>query len=380
MRSIATIKLKIPKNEILLDTMKQYSEAVSYIVDMGYKAKIHKRYDLHHLCYYKARRRFNLPSQFVINANRVASQTLKSAKTNKGSKPVFKENIPLAFDRRTFTFSKDNVRLTTIGGRINIPVKVPEYYTKYLGWRYQTALLILDRKGRMFLNITFSREINTKRSGNGRIVGVDVGVNNLAVTSDGKFFKGCKTKIMQFRYLRRILQAKGTKSAKRLLRKVSGGQKRYMAWVNHNVSKDIVNNADTIVLENLKGIRRTKNKYKGKRLNRWLNSWSFYQLQRFIKYKAEREGKRVVFVNPYMTSQTCSDCGKLGSRYFDSFSCSHCGLSNYNSDLNAGRNLAHPMLVERQVAVTPPYSRVDEHKSISHYATVCEIMAKSPHL
>src|SRR3989304_8526519 len=98
-----------------------------------------------------------------------------------------------------------------------------------------------------------------------------------------------------------------------------------MAWVNHNISKDIVASADTIVLENLKGIRKQR---KGKRFNRWLNSWSFFQLQSFIKYKAEREGKAIVFVSPYMTSQTCSNCLKIGSRYFDFFTCLHCNFSS----------------------------------------------------
>ena len=76
----------------------------------------------------------------------------------------------------------------------------------------------------------------------------------------------------------------------------------------------------------------------GKRLNRWLNSWSFYQLGQFITYKAEREGKRVIKVNPYMTSQTCSACERIGSRYFDSFVCKHCGFTS-QADFNASYNL-----------------------------------------
>jgi len=58
----------------------------------------------------------------------------------------------------------------------------------------------------------------------------------------------------------------------------------------------------------------------------------------------------------------------------------HCGLSNFNADLNASRNLAHPMLVERQGAVTHPYSRSDEVKGTSQDAIATELMAKSPRL
>jgi len=255
-----------------------------------------------------------------------------------------------------FTFSFEKVRIATFTPRQrkDVPIAIPEYYWKYLDWRYQTLEIIKDRKGRLFFHITFSRDVNTPISCGDKILGVDVGVNNLAVCSDGKVFKGHKTKIMQYQYLRRKLQRKGTKSARRKLKSISGRQKRYMRGVNHKISKDIVSSADTIVLENLKGIRKSRDKFMGKRLNRWLNSWSFYQLQQFIKYKAEREGKRIIFVNPYMTSQTCSNCGKIGSRYFDSFSCLHCGFSS-QSDFNASCNL-------RRLNVTQPNVSDDEGK------------------
>jgi hypothetical protein len=125
MKTVTTIKLKIPYRQEILATMEQYSHAVSYIAHKGYSSNVYKRYDLHHLCYYDTRGRFSLPSQFVINAIRVASQTLKSVKTKNGSEPQFQHHLPLPFDRRTFTFSFDRVRLTTIAGRIDIPLDIP---------------------------------------------------------------------------------------------------------------------------------------------------------------------------------------------------------------------------------------------------------------
>ena len=113
-------------------------------------------------------------------------------------------------------------------------------------------------------------------------------------------------------------------------------------------------------------------------MNYWISNWSFYQLQSFVQYKAEREGIEVVKVKPNYTSQICHECGLLGTRSKGCFSCSHCGLSNFNSDLNAGRNLAHPMLGERQGAVTHPYSRSDEVEGTSQSANETELMAKSP--
>ena len=391
MKSVATIKLKIPTNRLLVETMKQYSKSISYIADKGFVSNIHNRYKLHHLCYYDTRNLFKLPSQFIINANRVASQSLKSIKITKGSKPVFKEFMPLDFDKRTFTFSFDKVRITTINGRIDIPIEVPEYYWKYLDWNYQTMSVTIDKHDRMFLHITFSRDININKISNGLQVGVDVGINHIAVTSNRQFFSGkaIKTYRLKFKRLRARLQSKGTRSAQKKLRAVSGRQRRFIRHWNHVISKQIVTNcnAGTIVLENLKGIRKGN---RGKRFNFWLNGWSFYQLHSFITYKAMQSGIRVIKVNPYHTSQLCSHCGELSSRSKGFFVCSHCNYS-LNSDLNASHNLAkHHSISDGvplrdagnlrfpciSVAVTQPYIQSDDVKG-TFCATATELMDKS---
>ena len=318
MKLVATIKVKATRCGPLLDMSEVFLKAVQYAIDKGFEAKISNKFKLHHLVY-KSLRQW-LPADFAIEAIAKASENLKSTKLEK--KPIMK-SCPISFNRNLFTFSSDKVRLATFtkGKRQDFPINIPEYYWKYLDWRYQTLEVIKDKKGRMFFHVTFSREVDSPTSCGNEIV--------------GKFFTGYKTKIIQFQYLRRKLQRKGTKSAKRLLRKLSGRQKRYMRWINHKVSKEVVASADTIVLEDLKGIRKIK---RGKRFNRWLHSWSFFQLQSFIKYKAVMQGKAVVFVSPYLTSQTCSSCNKLGSRYYDSFFCAHCGFSS-QSDFNASCNL-----------------------------------------
>ena len=98
-------------------------------------------------------------------------------------------------------------------------------------------------------------------------------------------------------------------------------------------------------------------------MNYWINNWSFFQPQSFIQYKAERKGIEVIRVKPNYTSKLCHRCGKIGSRLSGCFSCSHCGLHDYNADLNASKNLAHPNLVERQAAVNQPYLTCDDAKA-----------------
>lgn len=364
MKSFATIKLKLRQREEVLETMRLYSGAVGYIADEGFKAGIVNRYDLHHLCYYKAKERFGIPSQFVINANRVASQTLKSVKSNKGSKPVFKEFLSLPFDKRTFNFSFDKIRITTVKGRIDIPVEVPEYYWKYLDWSPQTAQVIKTKKG-LFIHITFSRNVNSCVA-DGKVVGIDVGINHVAVTSERKFFSGGKVKscMVKFKRLRGRLQAKGTRNSRKLLKKLSGRERRFKAWANHDISKKIVDSCEagtTIVREDIKGIRRNK----GRKLNFWLHGWNFFQLQGFISYKAVTKGVRVIKTDPYLTSQICSRCGKLGTRLKGFFRCSHCGYS-LNADLNASRNLGkHDSMSDRVSAVVnQPCIPDDDSKTI----------------
>jgi transposase len=109
-----------------------------------------------------------------------------------------------------------------------------------------------------------------------------------------------------------------------------------------------------------------------------LNNWSYFQLQNFIEYKTIIKGKRFIKVSPYMTSQTCSRCGQVGSLSKSFFKCSHCGYT-LNADLNASFNLAKRNSISDCVSVdvNQPYSRSDEVKGTS-YTIATELMAKAP--
>ncbi|MBA3751815.1 IS200/IS605 family element transposase accessory protein TnpB, partial [Candidatus Dependentiae bacterium] len=141
---------------------------------------------------------------------------------------------------------------------------------------------------------------------------------------------------------RRRLQRKGTKSSKRKLKKTSDKEARHIKHTNHSLSKAIVQEAvDTgclvIALENLTNIRdRIK---ATKRVRFRLHGWAWAQLQRFIVYKAQAVGLKVVFVNPAYTSKTCAECKELGIRVKHRFVCKVCGIQRH-SDLNASLNIS----------------------------------------
>lgn len=114
-----------------------------------------------------------------------------------------------------------------------------------------------------------------------------------------------------------------------------------MKDIDHKIAKEIiqycVENKVGLVLEDLKGIRKQKSK--GRKLNGIVNSWSFYQLESFLVYKALRYGVPIFKVAPHYTSQQCSRCNAIGIRNGKRFSCQQCKHTDH-ADVNAAFNIA----------------------------------------
>ncbi|MGW2843262.1 RNA-guided endonuclease InsQ/TnpB family protein [Streptomyces sp. NPDC001493] len=176
-------------------------------------------------------------------------------------------------------------------------------------------------------------------------VGVDLGIVNIATTSTGYRAAGRGLNRHRKRHveLRKKLQAKGTKSAKRLLRKRSRKEARHTANVNHIISKTIVTTAERtgagIALEDLTGIRDRVRHRKDQRTS--LHSWSFHQLGQYIEYKAKRAGVPLVYIDPAYTSRQCSECGHIDRKNRvdqATFACRSCGALMHADD-NAPHNI-----------------------------------------
>ena len=196
------------------------------------------------------------------------------------------------------------------------------------------------------------------------VLGIDRGIVNIAVTSNNKFFnsKPIKNVRAKYAYLRSKLQSKGTKSAKKLLRNISRKEERFVSDVNHCISKEIAAMPfDMFAIEDLNSIR-VQSRTRGVEFTRKLNNWSFYQLEQFLRYKAEAACKSVVTIDPRYTSQKCSNCGHIykGNRKGHSFKCVKCGFQ-IHADLNAARNIANLGKSEvSRLTVTQPYIAYDE--------------------
>jgi IS605 OrfB family transposase len=361
----------------LSQTIEQYTWSFNDVCKYGWENNLTNGVELHKATYYEHRAITKLPSQLVCAARVKATEALKSAKAlkKKGmtvSCPLSK-HCSIRYDARSYTvwFDRQEVTILAIGGRIKLSFDVAQYYCQYLSWKNTSADLIRDRKGRWWLHIVMETdtpkfEPTTQASAvsvSRTVVGVDLGIATPAVDSNGNkygsdYWKQVEDRIFQ---LRRRLQSKGTKSAKRHLKKLSGRQKRFRKDCDHVLSKRLVQSVRsgaTLVFEDLTNIRGRAKMKKAQR--RRLHGWSFAQFQAFVTYKAEARGIKVGFVDPRYTSQKCSQCGHIerGNRPSQvEFRCKKCGFECH-ADYNASMNIREDFLKSR-AAVNQPIVSAD---------------------
>jgi putative transposase len=376
---------------ILKQTLDVHTACFNEVAHLGFTTRNRNGVDLHKQTYYELRRKFpDLPSQLVIAARVKATEAVKSAltwqkkheasypkKVAKAKKlgkepPVFKpvksphaKFCPVRYDARSYwvKWQTSTASLATIAGRIELPFTVPAYAQQYTGYPPTSADLCY-RKGKWTLHITVSLPAPIGAPTQD-VIGVDLGLNRPAVTSARQFLgeKHWKEQERRIFRLRRKLQKKGTKSAKRHLKKLSGKRFRQRRDHDHVLSKRIVQYAPpggTVVLENLTNIRERAKIGRGKKNKnvthkRRMHSWSFAQLYWFVQYKAERKGVAVVKVDPRHTSQMCSRCGyqhRANRRSQSLFLCRQCGYC-LNADLNAAKNIREKYLASLAQDGTP---------------------------
>jgi putative transposase len=385
MHRTVTVQLKPTPEQArsLKTTLEQHTACFNAVAHEGFTTACSNGVELHKRTYYPLRAHYpDLPAQLVCAARVKATEAVKSALSWKGKKeqayprrvekakkqdkpiPAFKpvrcpqsECAGIRYDQRSSWVKWDTMTcsLATVNGRIELLFTVPPHLQPYVGYHVCSADLCY-RKGRYTLHIVVSIP-EPAIAPTMTVVGVDLGLNRPAVTSAGQFLGQKRWKEQERRTfrLKRRLQAKGTRSAKRHLKKLSGKQFRRRRDHDHVLSKRLVQTTlpgATIVLENLKNIRDTSKMGRGKKdrkqrdNKRRLHSWSFAQLYCFVEYKAQAYGIRVVKIDPRHTSQTCSKCGhqaRTNRRSQSVFHCRSCGYQ-LNADLNAARNIREKYL------------------------------------
>lgn len=342
-----TLKIKLlPTTEqfdMLKQTMGAFNDACNHVSEVAFGMKTRSQIRLHHACYYHIRETFGLSAQMAVRA---VGKVVECLRRDAKKKHRFRRYGSMILDNRLLTYKGlDHVSILTLSGRQVMPFLCGAYGQQRLKRiRGQADLVIEDGQFYLLQNCVLPDPDVEEATD---FLGIDLGIVSIATDSDGETHAGGSINGIRRRHakLRARLQAKGTKSAKRLLKKRRRKERRYATDVNHRISKHLVAKAkDTkrgIALEELKGIRQRITVRKAQR--RRHHSWSFFQLKQMIEYKAALSGIWVVAVDPRDTSRTCSQCGYCDKRNRPSqsvFHCRSCGFSGLSADVNAAVNIA----------------------------------------
>ncbi|WP_142861167.1 RNA-guided endonuclease InsQ/TnpB family protein [Salinigranum halophilum] len=357
------VKISVPddREDDLHQTIEQFNHACNYTVqngrnDDGYL--ILNKSTIHDNVYYDLRDETDLPANLCVRAYSKAVEAMKStvADWKKGnSRPLPGFNEPSAvYDNRTLTIKDRSATLSTINGRVAVDYVLGDYQKSYLDdddYEKRMGTLHYREDEEVFsLHIVIKKEVE-ERDGD-KILGVDLNLKNVAVTSTGSFYDGGELLWGQNHYfrVRRSLQHKGTRSAKQVLRRLSGRETRFVLNRLHTISRRIVEEADShdcsyIAVGRLTHIReRMENR--DNQVKRQMHNWAFRELQEMLAYKASECGIRVEQIPPAFTSQTCSKCGHQSSTNRNSdgwFECNECGYS-VDGDYNAAKNIGLKLL------------------------------------
>jgi putative transposase len=346
-------------------TLQGFADACNQILEVAKREKCWNTTKLHHLVYKPVRASTGIKANHVCQAIRRVIGNAKAVKQIHKFRPT-----SINLDARTFQYLEElqTVGVTLMCGRKKFKLSIGNYQLALLKGQTPTAATLNKTKhGDYYINICVDLPTNPtgktpvlKSSAPGdrdaqtfrKVIGVDLGRRDIATTSNGDSWSGKQIQNTRDRYskVRANVQSKRTRSSRKLLRRLSGREQRFQKWLNHNISKQLVQDAkqsnSALAFEDLTNIRQSLNQQpRSKAERRRTNNWAFYQLRIFVDYKANIAGVRVVFVPPAYTSQTCSRCHHVhpvigkSYRFNKSFKCGHCGFE-HDADINAALNIA----------------------------------------
>ncbi|PJM97753.1 RNA-guided endonuclease InsQ/TnpB family protein [Streptomyces sp. CB01373] len=346
-------------------SLRACNEAATWASVVAFDKDVKKNFALREHAYHKIKSRWGLgaqAAQHVIKKTCDAYATLR-ANLKAGNlgrpgsrryrraaeKPIaFRAESAQPYDDRMLSWQIPERRISiwTTAGRVKdvaFTASVEQLATLARYRRGESDLLVRD--GMWFLNATCDVPEQPPNTEPVDFLGVDLGIVNIATTSDGEIMAGRqlnRTRVRE-RKLRAKLQKKDTPSAERRLKKRRRKEARRAKDINHKIAKHVVAEAERtargIALEHLTGIRERVRLHKPQRAT--LHSWAFHQLGQFIAYKARKAGVPVVYVNPAYTSRTCAECGHIdrANRVSQArFACRSCGFVDH-ADRNGSRNI-----------------------------------------
>jgi IS605 OrfB family transposase len=339
-----TLKPTPEQAEALEATVRLFAEGCNHALRVAKERREFRRFKLHHLVYRDLR-------SLGLSAN-LAVQAIARVGRKRGSRARFYQPTSATFDQHTLSLRGEAVSLTTVRGRMVIPLKLGNYQRGLLkrAKSVQGGVLTKGPKGKWYINLTLRLETPTPPSGGGKVVGLDMGQRALATLSTGVRFSGGELKGKRLHYLRKRAEVRSkldtqrTRGVKRLWERLSGREQRFVNHTLHTLARRIVDGlepGDTLAIEDLTGLRGRTTK-RGKEARHIHNLWPYARLRSLLEYKAALKGVQVVAVDPRHTSQECPRCGHTARENRKGqalFRCQGCGFQ-HNADWVASVNIA----------------------------------------
>jgi putative transposase len=342
-------------DKLLLDkTMSVYRDTCNYVSDYVFRTHDLKQFSLNKVMYSDLREKIGLKSQMAQSVFKTVIARYKTIleNENKWIKPSFKKPQYDLVWNRDYSISQNCFSVNTLEGRVKLPyfAKGIEKYFDHSIYKFGTAKLV-SKHGKYFLHIPVTYEVSESNlSDICNVVGIDRGINFVVATYDSKHNsdfvsgKSIKQKRANYSKVRKELQMRQTPSARRRIKSIGQRENRWMQDVNHCVSKALVegNPKHTLfVLEDLSGVRKATERVRTK--DRYVSvSWSFFDLERKLIYKAKQNQSSVIKVSPRYTSQCCPICGHIEksnrNKKIHLFTCKNCGYKS-NDDRIGAMNL-----------------------------------------
>ena len=380
---VKTLKLRLHLNDLqvsfVMELMEKYKDACNYVSQFTFEnGLITSSNELNKLLYSTIRDQFGLKSQITQSVFRTVTARYKTVEEQlkrhpfryqdeEGNtilipktlewleKPVFfrRPQADLVRNRDySFVRGKDMFSINTLKGRVKVTYDKPECFEQYFdgSWSFGTGKLV-ELNGNWYLHIPLTKDIpEFDESSINHVVGIDRGLRFLVTSYDEKgntMFESGKDVMKKreiFGQVRAELQAKGTKSAKRVLKRISGRENRWMSDVNHQISKTLTEKygpGTLFALEDLTDVSfDEQNLSSGSKEQRHeIRSWAFYQLEQFLSYKAREKGSIVIKVPANYTSQRCPKCGRIHKENRNhvkhEYVCDRCGFRTNDDRLGA---------------------------------------------
>ncbi len=359
-RRTVPVKLDVDSGDttLLRDTVDEFLWAANYVTSYAFHGEYvtTSKTTLHDETYEDVRDETALHSNHVQAARNKAADACKSVVKKwqhgkKASKPRF-TSPHVVYDHRTATFHDDYVSLATTDGRIEAEYVLPDterdtpHAEYFFSDEYETTGAELHySNGNWMLHIHCKTDVASDTSEqdtteNRTVLGVDLGVENLAVASTGRFWTGDEFDHWRREYEKRRgdLQDHGTRWAHENMQAVGRKEEGRFKITLHRISNELVAEAreygcSVIAFEDLTDIRERTGAS-------WGHKWAFNRLYTYVEYKATEYGIDVEQVTPENTSRRCSECGFThpDNRDIEDFECLKCGYENH-ADYNAAKNI-----------------------------------------